>query len=227
MSDQAAIAFTVGAHVNRKVALLQRGYCERSGPYASRARGILAQLRRLGQSGGSLVECGELILDGWPSEKLAEAGASRRDEDRAFDVVKLAISLYALHQQSLARRCAVVYAADQESAEGHDLKRTGSFGCACRQIERDLDNASGVQRHMSVLETPIDFDRLAYEMRCLIGLMKNPRSGESILLDYGHLARDLYLIRVSPRARSRVISRWARDYYGAGAKAEASQNQSK
>lgn len=221
MSDQRAIAKDLGDYVMSKVIPLQRSYCGGSGASSARARGKLAQLRHLNANTGSYVLMnGEELYGGWPEEPLRRHGASRRDEERAIHTVNSVLGLYALHQQSLARGCAVIRGKEEPTEEYLARLRRGSFGRACRAINDDLDEASGVQRRLMSIEGASNFEGVMVGVRALVRLMKSSRArsddaaGEVVIaLDYGGLTQDLYLIQVSEAWRVNVLERWARDYY--------------
>lgn len=229
MSDQCAIARELGRYAMRKIRSLQRSCCDGEGTASAHAR--LARLRRLNTNiDANILANGAELFDGWPEKRLEELGASKRDKDRATETIIAVLGLYALHQQSLARGCAVVRG-DSEPDESYRARlRQGSFGRACRAINQDLDEATGVQRRLMAIEGATNFDGVLNGVRALVRLMKSSqrqrsrivgdespasRTGGSspIALDYGRLAEELYLVQVSERWKSWVLRQWARDYY--------------
>lgn len=229
MSNQRAVARELGRYAMRKIGSLQRSYCGGDGTTSARAR--LAQLRRLNTNvGASILTNGAELFDGWPEERLGELGASRQDEERATETITAILGLYALHQQSVAQGCAVVKG-DAESDESYRARlKRGSFGRACRAIDQDLDEATGVQRRLMSIEGATNFEGVLNGVRGLVRLMKSSqrqrsrnvgdespasRTGGSspIALDYGRLTEELYLMQVSESLKSSVLRQWARDYY--------------
>lgn len=230
MNKQEAIAKLLGRYVMSKIVPLQKGYCGNGATSDSRAR--LARLRRLNSNAGSSILLnGEELFYGWPEEQLKEFGASEKDEARAMNTAKAVLGLYAFHQQSLNVGCAVV----RHEKESDDVYRArlkkSSFGKACRAINTDLSEASGVQRRLVSIEGASNFGGVMVGVRSLVALMKSSRASVSpvepastedgvgfpqpriICLDYGGLTKDLYLMQVSESWRGGVLTRWARDYY--------------
>lgn len=83
-----------------------------------------------------------------------------------------------------------------------------TFGRACRRITPDPEQAKGVLRRLRVVESASDFNGVVRGVRTLIMLMR----GADVQIDYGSLARDLYLIQL-PSQRGKVFQSWGRDYY--------------
>lgn len=192
-------ARAAGAFANRKILALQGSFLK-EGSASSAARATLAQLRNLGTPGrGSWIQVGALLFEGMPDADLTE-----RDRERMVNAVSCALSLYARHQQAKDNPMALI---PPKAAERGSGARRG-FGWSCRQIERDLDQSQGVRRRIQGLEATSDFSGVAYHLRGLIDLMK----AKDVPVDYGLLARDLYLVQF-PGIRDRVFMDWAREYY--------------
>lgn len=107
---------------------------------------------------------------------------------------------YAVHQQSKGQGVAQKYQTDPSSRM--------TFGRACRRITPDPEQAKGVLRRLRVVESASDFNGVVRGVRTLIMLMR----GADVQIDYGSLARDLYLIQL-PSQRGKVFQSWGRDYY--------------
>lgn len=211
---QEQVAWETGRLANGKIASLQRRYIGSDNAASAQARAELARLRRLISSQGRAgFAVGASIFEHWPRERLAELGVSSKDEDRMVKTVQDVLGLYALHQQSISRACAVVRGKAEDTESFKQRKRKASFGRACRSIEGDLSKASNVQRRLMAIENAADYDGVLYGLRMLIGLMKHPRDRDPIPLDYQQLAIDLYLIQLPGGWRESVIARWARDYF--------------
>lgn len=108
--------------------------------------------------------------------------------------------LPAVHQQSKGQGVAQKYQTDPSSRM--------TFGRACRRITPDPEQAKGVLRRLRVVESASDFNGVVRGVRTLIMLMR----GADVQIDYGSLARDLYLIQL-PSQRGKVFQSWGRDYY--------------
>lgn len=189
--------------VDEKIGRIQAGYLRDS----SLARATLARLRRLDTpGGGSWMVVGEELFSDLPFADYPE-----REQERALLSVKTALKLYAIHQQSKRKPMAVFSSADEP--------RRGSFGSACHAITfsakgssngspADERGAKGVRRRMAVAEAASDFGGLETALRTLVRQMR----AAEVPLNYGTLARDLYLLQ-HDWAREGVFMEWAKDYY--------------
>lgn len=178
---------------------LQREYTAESGSNA-RSRARLARLRRdLDGTAPTWMSIGEELFAQWPQELEAPADDSP-EFDRQVNAVKVALELYAVHQQSKGQGVAQKYQTDPSSRM--------TFGRACRRITPDPEQAKGVLRRLRVVESASDFNGVVRGVRTLIMLMR----GADVQIDYGSLARDLYLIQL-PSQRGKVFQSWGRDYY--------------
>lgn len=191
MSDIERNARDVAYAVNAKVGRLQAACLGRS----AAAKATLARLRRLGTPcGGSWASVGEEIFCDLPFDSYPDL-----EQDRALRSVRAALTLYATHQQSKSHGMAVL------SGGGHGR---GSFGSACRIVAIRTGGGQGVLRRMSVIESASDFAGVETAVRALVCRMRT----EDVPLDYGMLARDLYLVQ-HDRARDGVFMGWAKDYF--------------
>lgn len=173
---------------------LQRGY--RSDHAV--AVGLLAQLRR--GAGRSLEEMPEL----WGvirAERLHQQQVlSNRDADRAEKALFIALTLYALHQQSRS---------DQDMH-----RRDVDLGAAVRQLmyqrlEKTLDRVDEpIRRRFVRVGTADEPDILARRLRELVALLRD----ESIPLDYARLAGQLYQAQI-PGGLTRVRQTWGRRFH--------------
>lgn len=179
--------------VNQKIGKLQSGYLQ--GLASSRA--TLARLRKLDTpGGGSWMVVGEEIFS-----QLPDFGLGRESDQKALRSIKAALKLYAIHQQSKDRPMAVFTQTGK--------RPVGSFGQACRLITDDEGRgAAGVRRRMASVEAASDFAGVETCLRSLIRQMK----AKNIPLNYGALAKDLFLIQCDD-TREDVFLRWAQDYY--------------
>jgi len=114
--------------------------------------------------------------------------------------VHTALTLFAIHQQSLAQ----------------PVHRDGvGFGRAVRQLENldersNDDGPSPVRRRFDAALTANSLSELRYHLRGLISLMHSSKS--HVVLDYGMLADDLRQFQRSGSVDA-VRRRWARQYY--------------
>ncbi|WP_322354157.1 type I-E CRISPR-associated protein Cse2/CasB [Paratractidigestivibacter sp.] len=210
---QEQIASLAATYAMSKIAPLQDAYLGMSNARAAWARATLAKLRRLGPSAeSSWLQSGDQLFDGWPSERLAELNASLWDEERMQRSHEAVLSLYALHQQSSRVRCASVPGSNESEEERKKRCRRSSFARCCREIEEDLDRATGVRRRLIALESAKDFDGIVYGIRGLLKMIKASGAAADGV-DYYALARDLYLLQTTDHARGEVFSRWSKDYF--------------
>ena len=176
-------ANAVGKYAAKLIFDLQREYTAESGSNA-RSRARLARLRRdLDGTAPTWMSIGEELFAQWPQELEAPA-----DDSPEFD------------RQVNAVRVAQKYQTDPSSRM--------TFGRACRRITPDPEQAKGVLRRLRVVESASDFNGVVRGVRTLIMLMR----GADVQIDYGSLARDLYLIQL-PSQRGKVFQSWGRDYY--------------
>ncbi|MDI9590261.1 MAG: type I-E CRISPR-associated protein Cse2/CasB [Acidobacteriota bacterium] len=228
MADQLAIAKVLGRYATTKIGPLQREFCSSSNAAATRARAALARLRHLNSASGVyVIASGEELFEGWPEDELTAANASERDVFRAVGTMRGVLGLYAMHQQSGTVGCAVVREPGDTDEIFRRKKREGSFGRACRMINPNLDEASGVRRRLMALEAATDLNGIMTSVRGLVRLMKsakartsasregdgNPSRQQAIQLDYHQLTQDIYLLQTSGALRSSVLTRWSKDYF--------------
>lgn len=201
MGSVSGNATAVARYAMRKIVPLQRAYLGKGGAVTA-ARASLARLRRLGTTDDSAwFSVGRDLFEDWPEDELGMP----YENSRPFRAICAALQLYALHQQSKDRPMAI--GAKDEDAS----RRRGGFGAACRRIELDLEAAKGVRRRLMQVEAADDLEGMLYPLRALVGLMR----AKDIPLDYGALARDLYLVQIAA-SKGSVFARWSREYYLVG-----------
>lgn len=181
----------IGAAADAKIRRLQAMYLSAS--RGASARAALAQLRHGGGAARWTLEGAILFPD------LGELDLEARDEARAYKALRIALELYAWHQQSCEEPMAFI---------PHDDEATRSFGRSCRLIEVDLEKAAGVRRKLASVESSPSVDVMEHQLRALIRLMRS----KGIAVDYRGLASDLYLIQFES-LREDVFMRWSCDYY--------------
>jgi CRISPR system Cascade subunit CasB len=108
-------------------------------------------------------------------ESVYEAGLPEADTKRAEEAVHLAVTLWALHQQT--HRCTAMH-----EQRGHQL------GSAVRQL-RGTHVEQPLRKRLVRAGTATSFDVLARQLRQIVVLLR----GASQPLDYGVLADQLHL----------------------------------
>jgi CRISPR system Cascade subunit CasB len=189
---------TVGTFVDSTIRDLQARFLrERQDPAAVAA---LARLRRaVGKPPGAVLD----VLEYTDDPSLAHgAGDEPTDLEHA---AHLAITLYAVHQQS----------------RGEPMHRRGrGLGTALRGLaagpEKDIPDP--IARRFRTLGTADSFDELAHHLRGTVQLL---RAGDSPL-DYGRLADQLHAWRAGHRDRVRLT--WGRQFYRQNRAAAASDS---
>jgi CRISPR system Cascade subunit CasB len=129
------------------------------------------------------------------TERLfAHGELSEEDLSRAEAAMFLAVTLYALHQQSRRDR---------------GMHQTGAeLGTAVRRLMSDGDIDEPIRRRFVRVGLAPNVDALAYRLREIISLLRS----ESIPLDYVALARQLYLAQTAGGMR-RVRQTWGRGFH--------------
>ncbi|MDT0260063.1 type I-E CRISPR-associated protein Cse2/CasB [Jatrophihabitans lederbergiae] len=195
-TERAEVARAPGTRASRindlvgfRVAALQKQFLAGS----QSAQADLAKLRRaVGRRAGSVAEVWELTLEGVSPERYDSSPSA---EEIA---VHTAMGLYALHQRG-------------NSAPMH-VAGTGLGRAVARLSSPAIDSAelatNGVARRFGALATAVEMSEIEYHLRGLVTLL----SGESVGLDYGRLAADLYRVQ-NPHAVDQVRLNWARDFY--------------
>ncbi len=191
MSDSAAAVdrapMSTEAFVTAQITPIQAGYLRY--PQSSRSRAALAQLRRgVGRDPGTVPEMLSLTVN--PDDRWARGDQPTADEC----AIHLALTLYAVHQQSQNRRMHV---------PGQ------SFGSALGRIRfTGGEENPGVLRRFQALGTAHDLREVAAHARALITLLRGAGQG----FDYGRFARDLVRLQDPTRADG-VRLAWGRDFY--------------
>ncbi|WP_067466088.1 type I-E CRISPR-associated protein Cse2/CasB [Actinomadura macra] len=174
---------------DRFIAEVQQGYlADRSA-----AVGALAQLRR---GAGKLPQD---VPDLWGvtgAERLFEHPLLSRDDKqatRAEAAYVLAVTLYALHQQS----------------QGRPMHKKGvDLGQAVRRLMPPNDIDEPIRRRFVRVGTAATPQALAYRLREIVSLLR----GHGVPLDYGRLARQLYQAQ-TPDGMSKVRRDWGRSFH--------------
>ncbi|MFG2245794.1 type I-E CRISPR-associated protein Cse2/CasB [Spirillospora sp. NPDC048823] len=175
---------------DRFIAELQKGFL------ADRpsAVGTLAQLRR---GAGKLPEDVPELWGVTGAERLFADESLSRDERlvaRSETAYFLAVTLYALHQQSQA---------------GPMHKKGVDLGQSVRRLmpnPSEIDET--IRRRFVRVGTAATSEILAYRLREVISLLR----GEGIPLDYGRLARQLYKAQ-TPDGLNEIRRDWGRGFH--------------
>lgn len=220
-----AVARAVARYTDAKVGELQSLYLSRAGATYHDALAALATLRK-GEVLSPWMQVGNMFLatlfDGWDETQL---GALDREPQQAVTAFQTALQLYAIHQRSKGE------GAHAPWRETDDTEGKGNrFGAACYELAelnkrtRTTDTDDAVTRRMAVVDSVSDFPGMVRGIRSLITMMRG--ADRIIVLDYGSLASDLYLMQF-PGSKPRVMQRWAGDYYHAKRSDEVARNRAK
>ncbi|GAB2790264.1 type I-E CRISPR-associated protein Cse2/CasB [Streptomyces daliensis] len=191
----------VGAAVNTFLVPVQRGYLLPNNEAWAVAR--LAQLRR--GAGKAPEEVPELFgLTG--TEKLYTDKGRLRSSEHGPTAVHLAVTLYAVHQQS------------QHTARMHVPGRR--LGRAVRALMPQGEINEGLRRRFVRIAGATSATALAYRLRELVLLLR--REGEP--LDYARLA-DQIEQALDPGQRLKVRQEWGREFHSGYPRKEAEDTQ--
>ncbi|MDB4873142.1 MAG: CRISPR-associated protein Cse2 family [Gemmatimonadales bacterium] len=180
----------VGAVAGEYVTELQRGYRADT----SAAAATLAQLRR---GAGRLPQDMPELWGLTGAERLYQAlpsSGSDTDASRAEGAMFLAVTLYALHQQS--RPDLGMHKA------GIDL------GAAVRRLMPNGEIDEPIRRRFTRAGTATTLSTLAYRLREIVSLLRR----ESVPLDYALLAQHLYQAQL-PGGMQQVRQSWGRSFH--------------
>jgi CRISPR system Cascade subunit CasB len=151
---------------------------------------------------------------------LTEAECQRFDHTRAEEALHLAVTLWALHQQShreadmhrgglgLGRAVRVLMIPSSGNAQSALETRRGVDGGTAK-IEPELNEP--LRRRFVRVGTASSLDMLAQRLREIILLLRK----DAIPLDYGLLADQLYRWQ-RPALSAEVRREWGRDFHLAG-----------
>lgn len=163
-------------------------------PEGGAQRALLAELRRgVGKAPGELPRLWGVLFEEFPEEWLSERDGASRYEWAAY----LALTLFALHQQSKDPKTDPMYKAGQSL--GRALSRLAGG---------DEDARERILRRFQQMATATDIKGAAYHLRGLVQLLR----AADIPLDYASLAWDLYQYQSSSSVAA-VRLRWAQDFY--------------
>lgn len=156
-----------------------------------RARADIAKLRRaLGKPTGSVPEVWEYTMAAVPSSLQWD----RDEPTRAEDAAHAALTLFALHQQSMT-----------VPAHQHNV----SFGHAVgRLAQKEERSQQAVTRRFMAVATAGSMDAMLTHVRGLVTQLRSAQIG----FDYARFADDLRNL-LDPQRAQRVRLSWGRDFY--------------
>ncbi|MFF3285905.1 type I-E CRISPR-associated protein Cse2/CasB [Streptomyces sp. NPDC003023] len=179
-----------------RIADLQRGYLADQ----SQAVGALARLRRgAGREAGQLPDLWSLIDTG-PLHENPDGARPMSESElvRAEDALHVALTLYALHQQS-------------RSTGMHQTDRPGrrrGVGAAVRRMMNPGEIDEPVHKRLVRAGTAPDLANLAQRLRDIVVLLRR----EGVELDYALLAGQLYTWQ-RPGGADTVRREWGRSFH--------------
>lgn len=164
-------------------------------PNEDRVRSQLANLRRgLGKMPGDLPELWGTLFADMPESMMSQTG----DPTRAEWAVYIALTLYALHQQSKSIR----------TENMHCTENKGRLGLAVARLVKDPEDRERIARRFNAFATANDIQEAAHYLRGVIDLLR----ASNIPLDYVQLACELYRFQ-DPDAAPSVRLKWGQDFY--------------
>ncbi|MFG1861054.1 type I-E CRISPR-associated protein Cse2/CasB [Microbispora bryophytorum] len=188
------MAEVIGEVADTYIAELQAGYiADRSTAVAA-----LAQLRR---GAGKLPQDAPDLWGIAGIERLySEQGLSEHDldhmRDKAESALFVAVTLYALHQQS------------RKTDRMH--RPRADLGAAVRRLMPKAEIDEPIRRRFVRTGTATSLDALAYRLREIVSLLRG--ASPPIPLDYGLLARQLYQAQW-PDGLRQVRQSWGRGFH--------------
>lgn len=200
-------------YIHKTVKNLQEKYKDNS----SWAKKQLALLRRVANRsiGDSPETWGVLYGKQFPKSLQ---GTGQEDPTWGEKAAFLTLTLYAVHQQSKRHGVHI------EPEKGSQPQTLGAavrefHNATTKDPNKELFDSS-VYRRFIIMVQSRTIEDAAYHLRSLIKLF---RTQDSILLDYGALARDLYDFQ-DPGRRKAVQLNWARQLYQSTPTPETSQD---
>lgn len=158
-------------------------------------RALMAKLRRgVGKSPGSMPEIWEIVFEDLP-ESLMSYG---KEPSRSEWAIHVALTLFALHQQGKNFK--------EESQMMH--KSGESLGTAMQKLIKSDEDRKRIKRRFDAVTTSQSVLEISYHLRNVVQMLRK----ENIALDYGLLAKDIYLFQFD-NARDNVRLQWGRDFY--------------
>lgn len=179
----------IAAYMQRRLNALSQD------PNEGRVRAQLANLRRgIGKKPGDLPELWGTLFADMPENMMSQTG----EPTRAEWAVYIALTLYALHQQSKNIR----------AKNMHCTENNGRLGLAIGSLIKDPEDRERIARRFNAFATANDIQEAAHYLRGVIDLLR----ADDISLDYVQLACELYRFQ-DPNAAPNVRLKWGQDFY--------------
>lgn len=158
-------------------------------------RALMAKLRRgVGKSPGSMPEIWETVFEDLPDGLMGYG----KEPSRSEWAIHIALTLFALHQQGKNYK--------EVSQMMH--KSGESLGTAMQKLIKSDEDRKRIKRRFDSVTTSQSVSEISYHLRNLVQMLR----AENIALDYGLLAKDIYLFQFD-NARDNVRLQWGRDFY--------------
>lgn len=163
-------------------------------PDESTVRAQLAKMRRgIGEQPGTSPELWEILFQNFPEPLEGEGNQPGRAEVAIY----MALTLYAMHQQSRSLR--------DENVNQPEI----GFGQAVGMLVlKNPDSLEAVRRRFNATALAADIVELAWHMKGMVQLFRQREVG----LDYGQIAMDFYDYQVLDQMPG-VRLKWGRDFY--------------
>lgn len=157
-------------------------------------RAALANLRRgVGRKPGEMPQLyGEFLMD-MPKTMYSKGN----EPSHAEWAVYMAVTLYALHQQS------------KDVRENNMNRGEDSLGAAASKLATDNDDRERIWRRFYVMAASEDMQEMSYRLRGLIQLLRD----KDIPLDYPRLAEDLFWYQCSRESAESVRLKWGENFF--------------
>ncbi len=157
-------------------------------------RAALANLRRgVGHKPGEVPQLYGEFLEDMPGEMYSEGNGPTYAEWAVY----MAVTLYALHQQS------------KDIHENNMNQENISLGEAAARLVADKDDRERIWKRFYVVATSDDMQEMSYHLRGMIQLLRD----KDIPLDYPRLAKDLFLYQCSRESADHIRLTWGQDFY--------------
>ncbi|GAA2391924.1 hypothetical protein GCM10010420_15360 [Streptomyces glaucosporus] len=182
----------VGAAVDQRITELQRGYlADRSGAVAT-----LARLRRgAGKPANTTPDLWGLGADEAIHQAHADGALSTEQAERAEEAAHIALTLWALHQQS-------------HHTQRMHLRYGPELGAAVRRLMPGTEVDDPIRKRFVRAATATTPTMLAQRLRDIVTLLRR----EAIALDYGLLADQLHQWQ-RPGGAEQVRRSWGRSFH--------------
>lgn len=185
----------ISVYVGRKIAAMQRRYLAGSTGQASRE---LAQLRRaIQKKPGATPEVWSIEFQSMPEELMGRTA----DPSPGEWAVHVALTLYAVHQQSLTGQ---MYVSGLEHDFGHAVRQLVDGGYLSSESDGE---ELGMPHRFAAMVTAQSMGELCHFARQIVSQLR----AASIPVDYSRLARQLYWFQFET-TRDQTCLEWARSF---------------